>query len=236
VEELLEMLDCSDDSHTGVYLEKATKEVCAEYGIGEYVLEDEKIMKDTVCDFVHKTISDNAANAKLGYLDFQGAECCAHTGQLSVLKFLDHPGKCEFAVCDMFVRIVSIRKNRSNKTMIHVAGRSQRSLVIYLAYSRDFRSLSGTRYAFMIWLIDATFGHTLCTCYAEVAGLLKKVRGVVTHFNSSTVARSLLREAQEQAALPESKPIRDIPTRWNSTHASMEWFVINKYVVNLKTM
>ncbi|KAK3283864.1 hypothetical protein CYMTET_8460 [Cymbomonas tetramitiformis] len=70
----------------------ATKRACAAMGIGEYVEANEAtdtIVKDTVKDNVHCTVSDNASNIVNAWTCFDGHECNDHTLALIVKEFLE---------------------------------------------------------------------------------------------------------------------------------------------------
>eukprot|EP00854_Cymbomonas_tetramitiformis_P016835 gene16835-biopygen17371 len=91
-ERLLGAIPFSAVRHTGVELEAATKRACAAMGIGEYVEANEAtdtIVKDTVKDNVHCTVSDNASNIVNAWTCFDGHECNDHTLALIVKEFLE---------------------------------------------------------------------------------------------------------------------------------------------------
>ncbi|KAK3237850.1 hypothetical protein CYMTET_52109 [Cymbomonas tetramitiformis] len=94
-ERLLVALPFSTVRHTGEQLEKATKEACADMGLGEYRevggLGENVDAVDTVTDFVHATCSDNASSIINGWKSFDGHECCDHTIALVVKAYLEHP-------------------------------------------------------------------------------------------------------------------------------------------------
>ena len=71
----------------GAEIEKRTKVACAAAGLGIY-----SETEDTVKDAIHKSCSDQAANMKNAWIDFDGDECVCHALQCSVKKFLHYPG------------------------------------------------------------------------------------------------------------------------------------------------
>ncbi|KAK3236235.1 hypothetical protein CYMTET_53612 [Cymbomonas tetramitiformis] len=94
-EHLLGAIPFSEVRHTGPELEKAMKEACAEFGIGQYVAGGDVNAApsvDTVSDFIHATCSDNASNIVSGWTCFDGHECADHTIALTVKTFLEQPG------------------------------------------------------------------------------------------------------------------------------------------------
>eukprot|EP00854_Cymbomonas_tetramitiformis_P034479 gene34479-biopygen31315 len=89
-ERLLGALPFSEQRHTAEELEKATKQACAEFGLGEY-RNDSSGLVDTVAEYIHATASDNAANIVCGLHSFDGHECANHTVSLIAKTFLDQP-------------------------------------------------------------------------------------------------------------------------------------------------
>eukprot|EP00854_Cymbomonas_tetramitiformis_P026457 gene26457-biopygen27397 len=104
-EGLLGALPFSSVRHTALELEKATKEACADFGIGEYnaLVEDHV---DTVPDAIHATVSNNASNIVSGWESFDGHECCDHTLALIVHSFLGQTNVKKVAV-QMYVDVES---------------------------------------------------------------------------------------------------------------------------------
>eukprot|EP00854_Cymbomonas_tetramitiformis_P034484 gene34484-biopygen31518 len=98
-ERLVAAIPFSSVRHTGPELEAATKRACSSMGIGEYseavvseVDDDaDPILVDTVAEFVHCTVSDNASNIVNGWNCFDGHECVDHTIALVVKEFLSQP-------------------------------------------------------------------------------------------------------------------------------------------------
>ncbi|KAK3246057.1 hypothetical protein CYMTET_44395 [Cymbomonas tetramitiformis] len=91
-ERLLGAIPFSNVRHTGDELEKATKTACADFGLGEYCQAGDNIeAADTVTDYIHGTVSDNASIIVSGWNCFDGHECCDHTLALVVKGFLEHP-------------------------------------------------------------------------------------------------------------------------------------------------
>jgi len=86
-EHLLDLVPFSGLSHTAENIRVFTHKACAEMGIGEYTVESGAITLDTVADYVHKAVTDNASNMKAGWRDFHAATCDCHTVQLSVGLF-----------------------------------------------------------------------------------------------------------------------------------------------------
>ncbi|KAK3233451.1 hypothetical protein CYMTET_56256 [Cymbomonas tetramitiformis] len=94
-EKLLAALPFSDVRHTAGTMESATKEACADIGLGEYNFADNK---DDVASEIHSTVSDNASNIVSGWMCFDGHECTDHTIALMVKTFLEQPGVKKVAV------------------------------------------------------------------------------------------------------------------------------------------
>jgi len=99
-ENLLSAVPFSDVRHTGLEIERSTKENLADMGVGEYTLDqlgsadsgETPITVDTVTDFVHSTTSDSASNMISGWGCFDGHECNCHLLALCVLVFLTSDG------------------------------------------------------------------------------------------------------------------------------------------------
>ncbi|KAK3249077.1 hypothetical protein CYMTET_41484 [Cymbomonas tetramitiformis] len=88
-ERLVAALPFSSVHHTAEEMERATKEACAEMGIGTYRLDVAPgDGEDTVANGIHGTVSDNASNIVSGWTCFDGHECTAHTIALIVKAFL----------------------------------------------------------------------------------------------------------------------------------------------------
>ncbi|KAK3234342.1 hypothetical protein CYMTET_55406 [Cymbomonas tetramitiformis] len=99
-EKLLSAVPFSDVRHTGLEIERSTKESLSDMGVGEYTLDqlgsadsgETSITVDTVKDFVHSTTSDSASNMISGWGCFDGHECNCHLLALCVLVFLTSDG------------------------------------------------------------------------------------------------------------------------------------------------
>mmetsp|Transcript_11762 Transcript_11762/g.24667 ORF Transcript_11762/g.24667 Transcript_11762/m.24667 type:complete len:606 (-) Transcript_11762:440-2257(-) len=81
---------------------------------------------------------------------------------------------------------------------------------------------------------DECVGHSIQTSakkfleHLEIAGVVKKGRGIAAHFRRSQIGRNLLRKVQEELQLPQTVPPRDTETRWNGTHDLWVWLVHNR--------
>ncbi|KAK3269948.1 hypothetical protein CYMTET_21631 [Cymbomonas tetramitiformis] len=91
-ERVLAAIPFSAVRHTGEELERATKEACSAIGIGKYGTLNADMFEDTVVDFVHCTVSDNATNIVKGWESFDGHECNCHTLALCVHTYLAADG------------------------------------------------------------------------------------------------------------------------------------------------
>ncbi|KAK3273198.1 hypothetical protein CYMTET_18554 [Cymbomonas tetramitiformis] len=95
-ERLVGAIPFSSVRHTGPELEVVTKRACASLGIGKYeVLADTDaelgiVKTDTVAEYIHCTVSDNASNIVIsGWNCFDGHECVDHTIALTVKAYLE---------------------------------------------------------------------------------------------------------------------------------------------------
>lgn len=70
----------------------------------------------------------------------------------------------------------------------------------------------------------------------DVALVLKKCNGIVSHLNMSDIAKQKLRQLQAREGAPETRPHHSVPTRWDSTVPLTLWFVTNKTVMRAYDM
>lgn len=71
--------------------------------------------------------------------------------------------------------------------------------------------------------------------HGDIAPLRVKQKGIVSHFSFSTGIDGLgaLKSCQKKCQLPSHHPIRDNETRWNGSHAQMEFFRVHQRAIQL---
>ena len=68
--------------------------------------------------------------------------------------------------------------------------------------------------------------------YPGLQDVLKQARKVCVHFRRSYNASARLADLQRENNLPKNRLICDMPTRWNSTLAMLQWLHTQQRAIN----